>query len=197
MEETRLQKQLRFLVEVDQMKNVLRQTLLVDRSRRENDAEHSWHLALMAVLLKEYANEEVDLAKVIPMVLLHDLVEIDAGDTYAYDQAGLATQRARETKAADRIFGMLPEDQGTKFRNLWEEFEAYETAEAKFAHVLDNCQPLLLNDASGGKSWKEHTVHKSQIYKRNEHTAEGSREIWEYMQQLIDKHIQLGHVIDD
>ena len=137
--------------------------------------------------MKEYANEEVDLAKVIPMVLLHDLVEIDAGDTYAYDQAGLATQRARETKAADRIFGMLPEDQGTKFRNLWEEFEAYETAEAKFAHVLDNCQPLLLND----------TVHKSQIYKRNEHTAEGSREIWEYMQQLIDKHIQLGHVIDD
>ena len=151
----------------------------------------------MAVLLKEYANEEVDLAKVIPMVLLHDLVEIDAGDTYAYDQAGLATQRARETKAADRIFGMLPEDQSTKFRNLWEEFEAYETAEAKFAHVLDNCQPLLLNDASGGKSWKEHTVHKSQIYKRNEHTAEGSREIWKYMQQLIDKHIQLGHVIDD
>ena len=189
--------QMKFILEVDKVKQIIRQTYLADGSRKENDAEHSWHLALMAVLLKEYANEEVDLAKVIPMVLLHDLVEIDAGDTYAYDQAGLATQRARETKAADRIFGMLPEDQGTKFRNLWEEFEAYETAEAKFAHVLDNCQPLLLNDASGGKSWKEHTVHKSQIYKRNEHTAEGSREIWEYMQQLIDKHIQLGHVIDD
>ncbi|SCH43661.1 5'-nucleotidase [uncultured Ruminococcus sp.] len=193
----RLQQQMKFILEVDKVKQIIRQTYLADGSRRENDAEHSWHLALMAVLLKEYANEEVDLAKVIPMVLLHDLVEIDAGDTYAYDQAGLATQRARETKAADRIFGMLPEDQGIKFRNLWEEFEAYETAEAKFAHVLDNCQPLLLNDASGGKSWKEHTVHKSQIYKRNEHTAEGSREIWEYMQQLIDKHIQLGHVIDD
>ena len=194
----RLQQQMKFILEVDKVKQIIRQTYLADGSRKENDAEHSWHLALMAVLLKEYANEEVDLAKVIPMVLLHDLVEIDAGDTYAYDQAGLATQRARETKAADRIFGMLPEDQGTKFRNLWEEFEAYETAEAKFAHVLDNCQPLLLNDASGGKSWKEHTVvHKSQIYKRNEHTAEGSREIWEYMQQLIDKHIQLGHVIDD
>ena len=194
---TDFEKQMAFIMELDKIKKITRQTYLSDGSRKENDAEHSWHLALMAVLLKEYANEEVDLAKVIPMVLLHGLVEIDAGDTYAYDQAGLATQRARETKAADRIFGMLPEDQGTKFRNLWEEFEAYETSEAKFAHVLDNCQPLLLNDASGGKSWKEHTVHKSQIYKRNEHTAEGSREIWEYMQQLIDKHIQLGHVIDD
>ena len=193
----RLQKQMEFILEVDKVKQIVRQTYLTDGSRKENDAEHSWHLALMAVLLKEYANEEVNLEKVIPMVLIHDLVEIDAGDTYAYDRAGLATQRERETKAADRIFGMLPEDQGRRFRNLWEEFEAYETAEAKFAHVLDNCQPLILNDASGGKSWKEHTVHKSQIYKRNEHTAEGSREIWEYMKQLIDKHIQLGHVLDD
>ena len=193
----RLQKQMEFILEVDKVKQIVRQTYLTDGTRKENDAEHSWHLALMAVLLKEYANEEVNLEKVIPMVLIHDLVEIDAGDTYAYDRAGLATQRDRETKAADRIFGMLPEDQGRRFRNLWEEFEAYETAEAKFAHVLDNCQPLILNDASGGKSWKEHTVHKSQIYKRNEHTAEGSREIWEYMKQLIDKHIQLGHVLDD
>ncbi len=193
----RLQKQMEFILEVDKVKQIVRQTYLTDGSRKENDAEHSWHLALMAVLLKEYANEEVDLAKVIPMVLIHDLVEIDAGDTYAYDQAGLKTQRERETKAADRIFGMLPEDQGMKFRDLWEEFEAYETAEAKFAHVLDNCQPLILNDASGGKSWQEHTVHKSQIYKRNEHTGEGSREIWEYMKQLIEKHIQLGHVLDD
>lgn len=193
----RLQKQMEFILEVDKVKQIVRQTYLTDGSRKENDAEHSWHLALMAVLLKEYANEEVDLAKVIPMVLIHDLVEIDAGDTYAYDQAGLKTQRERETKAADRIFGMLPEDQGTKFRDLWEEFEAYETAEAKFAHVLDNCQPLILNDASGGKSWQEHTVHKSQIYKRNEHTGEGSREIWEYMKQLIEKHIQLEHVLDD
>lgn len=193
----RLKKQMEFILEVDKVKQIVRQTYLTDGSRKENDAEHSWHLALMAVLLKEYANEEVDLAKVIPMVLIHDLVEIDAGDTYAYDQAGLATQRERETKAADRIFGMLPEDQETKFRDLWEEFETYETAEAKFAHVLDNCQPLILNDASDGKSWKEHTVHKSQIYKRNEHTGEGSREIWEYMKQLIEKHIQLGHVLDD
>ena len=193
----RLQKQMEFILEVDKVKQIVRQTYLTDGSRKENDAEHSWHLALMAVLLKEYANEEADLAKVIPMVLIHDLVEIDAGDTYAYDQAGLATQREREAKAADRIFGMLPEDQGMRFRDLWEEFEAYETAEAKFAHVLDNCQPLILNDASDGKSWKEHAVHKSQIYKRNEHTGEGSREIWKYMKQLIEKHVQLGHVLDD
>lgn len=193
----RLQKQMKFILEVDKVKEIFRQTYLSDGSRKENDAEHSWHLALMAVLLKEYANEEVDLLKVIPMVLIHDLVEIDAGDTYAYDQAGLATQRERETKAADRIFGLLPSDQAEVFRALWEEFEAYETADAKFAHALDNCQPLFLNDASGGKSWKEHGVHKSQIYKRNEHTAEGSVEIWEYMKTLVDKHIQLGNVIDD
>ena len=163
----RLEKQMEFILEVDKVKKIVRQTYLSDASRKENDAEHSWHLALMAVLLKEYSNEEVDLAKVIPMVLIHDLVEIDAGDTYAYDEAGAKTKRERET------------------------------AEAKFAHVLDNAQPLLLNDASNGRSWAEHGVHKSQIYKRNEHTSEGSREIWEYMKKLVDKHIQLGHVIDD
>ena len=193
----RLEKQMEFILEVDKVKKIVRQTYLSDASRKENDAEHSWHLALMAVLLKEYSNEEVDLAKVIPMVLIHDLVEIDAGDTYAYDEAGAKTKRERETKAADRIFGLLPSDQGTWLRELWEEFEAYETAEAKFAHILDNAQPLLLNDASNGRSWAEHGVHKSQIYKRNEHTSEGSREIWEYMKKLVDKHIQLGHAIDD
>mgnify|MGYP000845953817 FL=1 len=193
----RLEKQMEFILEVDKVKKIVRQTYLSDASRKENDAEHSWHLALMAVLLKEYSNEEVDLAKVIPMVLIHDLVEIDAGDTYAYDEAGAKTKQERETKAADRIFGLLPGDQGTWFRELWEEFEAYETAEAKFAHVLDNAQPLFLNDASNGRSWAEHGVHKSQIYRRNEHTSEGSREIWEYMKKLVDKHIQLGHVIDD
>lgn len=193
---TRLEQQVKFLVEIDKVKNIFRQTYLADANRKENDAEHSWHLALMAVLLKEYSNEEVDLAKVVPMVLIHDLVEIDAGDTYAYDEAGAETKRERETKAADRIFGMLPEDQCKWFRELWEEFEAYETPEAKFAHVLDNCQPLLLNDASNGRSWAEHGVRKSQIYKRNEHTSEGSVEIWEYMKELIDKHIRLGNVID-
>ena len=193
----RLEKQMEFILEVDKVKKIVRQTYLSDASRKENDAEHSWHLALMAVLLKEYSNEEVDLAKVIPMVLIHDLVEIDAGDTYAYDEAGAKTKRERETKAADRIFGLLPSDQGTWLRELWEEFEAYETAEAKFAHVLDNCQPLFLNDASNGKSWEEHQVKKSQIYKRNRKTGEGSEVIWEYMKELVDKHIALGHVIND
>ena len=163
----RLEKQMQFIIEVDKVKNIFRQTYLADGNRKENDAEHSWHLALMAVLLKEYSNEEVSLEKVVPMVLIHDLVEIDAGDTYAYDEAGAATKEIRERKAAERIFGLLPEDQRSWFRQLWEEFEAYETPEAKFAHVLDNCQPLLLNDASGGRSWAEHGVKKSQIYKRN------------------------------
>ena len=193
----RLQQQMKFILEVDKVKQIIRQTYLADGSRKENDAEHSWHLALMAVLLKEYANEEVDLAKVIPMVLLHDLVEIDAGDTYAYDQAGLATQRARETKAADRIFGMLPEDQGGYFRELWDEFEAYESDDAKFAHLLDNFQPLLLNHESNGKSWTEHHVKKSQIYKRNEKIEETSPEVWEWMKQIVEEHIALGHVIDE
>ena len=152
----RLRQQMEFIVEVDKVKNIMRQTYLSDAGRKENDAEHSWHLALMAVLLKEYSNEEVDLSKVVPMVLIHDLVEIDAGDTYAYDEVGAATKAERETKAADRIFGLLPEDQKKWFRELWEEFEEYQTPEARFAHVLDNCQPLLLNDASGGRSWAEH-----------------------------------------
>lgn len=193
----RLEKQMAFIREVDKVKEIFRQTYLADGSRKENDAEHSWHMALMAVLLKEYANEEVHLEKVIPMVLIHDLVEIDAGDTYAYDDKGAATKRERETKAADRIFGILPKDQAKWFRDLWEEFEAYETADAKYARMLDNSQPLLLNDASDGRSWTEHGVRKSQIYKRNEHTAEGSEKVWEYMEQLIEKHIQLGHVIDE
>ena len=132
----RLEKQMEFILEVDKVKKIVRQTYLSDASRKENDAEHSWHLALMAVLLKEYSNEEVDLAKVIPMVLIHDLVEIDAGDTYAYDEAGAETKRERETKAADRIFGLLPGDQGRRFRELWDEVQAYDTAEVKFEHVL-------------------------------------------------------------
>lgn len=193
----RLKRQMDFILEVDKVKNIFRQTYLADGNRKENDAEHSWHLALMAVLLKEYANEDVDLGKVIPMVLVHDLVEIDAGDTYAYDEAAAADKDERERKAAERVFGLLPKDQGDWLKGLWEEFEAYETPEAKFAHMLDNSQPLFLNDASNGKSWSEHGVKKSQIYKRNKRTGEGSEKIWEYMQTLVEKHIQLGNVIDD
>lgn len=194
---TRLEQQIAFIIEIDKVKNIFRQTLLADGKRKENDAEHSWHIALMAILLKEYAEEQVDVSKVITMVLLHDLVEIDAGDTYAYDTVGAATKREREVKAADHIFGMLPEDQGAYFRKLWDEFEAYETADAKYAHLLDNFQPLLLNDASGGVSWREHEVKKSQIYKRNERIEETSKTIWAKMQEVIEKNIKIGNVKDE
>ncbi|WP_122644361.1 HD domain-containing protein [Luxibacter massiliensis] len=192
---TRLEQQLEFIREIDKVKNIYRQTYLADGERKENDAEHSWHIAVMAVLLKEYV-PEADILKAIIMVLIHDLVEIDAGDTYAYDMKGAETKRQREVKAAERIFGLLPDDQGSTFRELWEEFEAYETAEAKYAHLLDNFQPLLLNDASGGKSWSEHDVQKSWIYKRNEKIGETSAEIWKCMQEIVDKHIKKGNVRD-
>lgn len=192
----RLEKQIRFIVEIDKVKNIFRQTYLADTGRRENDAEHSWHIALMAYLLREYAEEAVDVGKVMLMVLIHDLVEIDAGDTYAYDSVGAQTKRDREVAAADRIFGILPKDQGTYFRELWEEFEAYETPDAKYAHLLDNFQPLLLNDAADGLSWQEHQVKKSQIYKRNEKIEETSETVWNCMKEIIQKHIGRGHVVD-
>lgn len=194
---TRLEQQIAFIVEIDKVKNVFRQTPLADGNRKENDAEHSWHIALMALLLKEYAEEEVDVLKVMTMVLVHDLVEIDAGDTYAYDDVGAVTKREREVKAADRIFGMLPKDQGNYLRALWDEFEEYESADAKYAHLLDNFQPLLLNDASGGISWSEHSVRKSQIYKRNEKIEETSKVIWKKMQETVAKNIELGNIKDE
>ncbi|HIV53649.1 MAG TPA: HD domain-containing protein [Candidatus Mediterraneibacter norwichensis] len=196
-EKSRLEKQIAFLTEVDKEKNIFRQTYLADGKRKENDAEHSWHLALAAVLLKEHMKEDADLGRVMTMVLIHDLVEIDAGDTYAYDTEGAATKREREVKAADRIFGILPEDQGTYLRELWDEFEAYETAEAKYAHLLDNFQPLMLNDASDGKSWEEHGVHKSQVCRRNARIPETSEIVWEKMLEIMDKHIEKGHLQAD
>lgn len=196
-EKERLEKQIRFIMEADKVKNIFRQTYLADGERKENDAEHSWHLAMMAVLLQEHMKEKADLAKVMTMVLIHDLVEIDAGDTYAYDEKGAQTKREREVKAADRIFGLLPEDQGTYFRELWEEFEAYETPDAKFAHLLDNFQPLLLNDASGGKSWKEHGVHRAQPMKRNERIPETSETVWGKMLEIFDKHVECGNLLED
>ena len=196
-EKSRLEKQIAFLTEVDKEKNIFRQTYLADRKRKENDAEHSWHLALAAVLLKEHMKEDADLGRVMTMVLIHDLVEIDAGDTYAYDTEGAATKREREVQAADRIFGILPEDQGTYLRELWDEFEAYETVEAKYAHLLDNFQPLMLNDASDGKSWEEHGVHKSQVCRRNARIPETSEIVWEKMLEIMDKHIEKGHLQAD
>lgn len=190
----RLQKQMDFILEADKIKKVTRQTYLSDGSRKENDAEHSWHLALMCGLLAEYANEKIDVGKTMLMVLIHDMVEIDAGDTYAYDTSRNATKREREMKAAERIFHLLPEDQEKLLRNLWEEFEASKTPEARFALALDKIQPVLLNDASGGVSWKEHQVRLSQILNRNQKTPEGSEDLWEYAKGLIDKNVKNGNI---
>ena len=195
--EERLERQLSFLLETDKSKQVFRQTYLSDGSRKENDAEHSWHLALMCALLGEYANEPVDKLRTMTMVLIHDIIEIDAGDTYAYDEVGNATKREREVKAADRIFSLLPKDQEVYFRELWEEFEAGETPEAKFALTLDRVQPLLLNDATDGRAWKEHGVCVSQVLKRNGKTAEGSERLWEHVRGLIEKNVELGRLRDD
>ncbi|MBP3622304.1 MAG: HD domain-containing protein [Lachnospiraceae bacterium] len=193
----RLKKQMEFILEVDKLKKIGRQTYLSDASRKENDAEHSWHLALMAVLLAEHSNEDIDILKVITMVLIHDLVEIDAGDTYAYDEVGKASQRKREEAAADRIFNILPEDQARYMRNLWEEFEAQETSEAKFARTLDNAQPVMLNDATDGLAWREHEVKLNQVMGRNKNTHKGSQDIWEYVQNIFIKNVSKGNIIEE
>lgn len=195
MNKERLDKQFAFFREIDKEKFIGRQTYLTDKKRKENDAEHAWHMAIMTVLLSEYANEDIDILKTVTMLLIHDLVEIDAGDTYAYDAKGKETQHNREEKAAQRIFGLLPEDQGERLRALWEEFEAYETPEAKFAHVMDNIQPMMLNDATDGKSWVEHGVHLEKILDRNKKTAEGSGELWEYVSgELLEPNVKKGRI---
>lgn len=176
----RIKKQMEFIQEVDKLKKIGRQSYLTDGSRKENDAEHSWHLALMSLFLSEYAPKDVDVLRVISMVLIHDLVEIDAGDTYAYDTEGNKTKRAREEQAADRIFNILPQDQAKKVRDLWEEFEANETPEANFANALDRTQPIMLNHASEGKAWEEHGVVLSQIMERNVNIPKGAPKLWEY-----------------
>lgn len=198
MDNERLEKQFDFFREIDIEKFIGRQTYLTDGERKENDAEHAWHMAIMTVLLSEYANEKIDVLKTVMMLLIHDLVEIDAGDTYAYDEEGKKTQREREEKAAKRIFGLLPEEQGGKLMALWEEFEAYETPEANFAHTMDNIQPVMLNDATDGKAWLEHGVHLSQILGRNKKTAEGSRELWQYAyEKMIAPNVAKGRIIED
>lgn len=190
----RFKKQLQFILEVDQTKNIFRQTHLTHHGRRENDAEHAWHMAMMIYLLKEYANEEIDIAKTMMMALIHDIVEIDAGDTYAYDDQGLLSQKEREEKAAKRIFGLLPDDQRDELYALFEEFEAYESAESKFAHAIDNFQPLLLNDSNNGGDWQEHDVSAKRILQRHQLTKKGSKQIGEYSEQMIQKHVKLGNL---
>ncbi len=200
--ENRLEKQMKFLLEMDKLKDIGRQTYLHHGKRKENDAEHSFHLALMAAVLSEYANESVDVLRVMTMVLIHDVVEIDAGDTYAYDTKGNQSKRERELKAADRLFRLLPEDQAEYFRGLWDEFEDGTSPEAKFAHTLDHVQPTMLNDASGGKSWKEHGVCISQILNRNKNTGRGSETLWNYSRtHFVEPHVKkegkAGEIIDD
>lgn len=191
---SRLEQQMKFILELDKLKYIQRQTYVADASKKENDAEHSWHMALMCILLSEYANEPIDKLKVITMILIHDAVEIDAGDTYAYDEATNATKRERELIAAERIFKLLPEDQAAELRALWDEFEENVTPEAKFAHTLDNLQPIMLNDATGGRAWREHEVRLSQIEKRNQKTAEGSEVLWDYAKSLVMKNVEIGNV---
>lgn len=191
----RLEQQFEFIREIDKEKFIGRQTYLSDGKRKENDAEHAWHMAIMTILLSEYANEEIDVLKTVTMLLIHDIVEIDAGDTYAYDEEAKKTQKEREQKAAERIFGLLPPDQGEKFKKIWEEFEARETKEARFARTMDNLQPVMLNDETDGKAWVEHGVHLEQIMKRNQNTAEGSETLWEYAyQNFILPNVEKGRI---
>lgn len=191
----RLKKQIDFILEIDKEKKISRQTHLSGGGRRENDAEHAWHMAIMAYLLQEYSNEEVDLLKVIMMCLIHDVVEIDAGDTYAYDDKNLQTQKEREDKAKERIYSLLPEDQKEKLIALFDEFEAGESAEARFTHALDNFQPLLLNNSNDGGDWKEHGVDSERVYRRHNQTRLGSERLFEETDRILKDNIAKGNIL--
>lgn len=190
----RLKKQLDFSLEIDKEKNIFRQTHLSGHGRNENDAEHAWHMAIMAYLLREYANEEVDITRVMLMCLIHDIVEIEAGDTYAYDTENLKTQKAREDAAKEKLYSMLPEDQKQELIALFDEFESGETAESKYAHAMDNLQPLILNDSNDGSDWKEHGVTAKQVYGRQSRTKLGSEKLYEVTDGIIQKHIRKGNL---
>lgn len=198
MDNERLEQQMAFCLEIDKEKFIGRQTYLTGAVRRENDAEHAWHMAIMTILLSEYANEEIDVLRTVTMLLIHDLVEIDAGDTYAYDKEGKKTQKARELAAADRIFQILPLDQGKKFREIWEEFEAQNTPESRFARTMDNLQPMMLNNATDGKSWADRGIRLSQILGRNRNTDKGSKSLWEYAKEnFLQPNLDKGRIVED
>ena len=197
MNNDRFDRQIQFIIEIDQLKHVLRQTVLMDASRRENDAEHSWHLAMMAILLSEYAREEVDLLRVVKMVLIHDLVEIDTGDTFCYDEEGQESRVEREQKAADRIFHILPGDLAEELHTLWEEFEARETPEARFAAALDRFQPLLHNFCTQGVAWRKHGITSDQVIARNQHIEAGAPALWAYARQFIEDAVSKGFLAPD
>jgi len=186
----RLAKQIDFIVEIDKLKHILRRTYIMDGSRNENDVEHSWHLAMMVLLFQEYANESsIDILRVLKMVLIHDIVEIDAGDTFCYDEAGQKSRLKREQEAANRLFNILPEDQAQEFRSLWDEFEARESAEGKFAAALDRLQPLMHNYYTKGFAWKKHGVRSDMVIARNKHIEEGSETLWQYAENLIKESV--------
>lgn len=190
----RLKRQLDFALEIDKEKNIFRQTHLSGHGRNENDAEHAWHMAIMAYLLKEYSNEPVDIGKVMLMCLIHDIVEIDAGDTYAYDAENLKTQKAREDAAKERIFSILPEEQKDELIKLFDEFEEFKTAESKFAHAMDNLQPLILNNSNGGGDWREHGVTAEQVYGRQSKTKLGSERLYDVIDRIIKENIVKGNI---
>lgn len=190
----RLKQQLDFTLEIDKEKNIFRQTHLSGHGRRENDAEHAWHMAIMAYLLREYANEPVDIAKVMLMCLIHDIVEIDAGDTFAYDEEGLKSQKAREDAAKERIFSILPDDQKKDLTALFDEFEYCETPESRYAHAMDNIQPLLLNHSNNGDDWKQRQTTSAQVYGRHAKTKLGSERLYELADQMIQDAIQKGFI---
>ncbi len=194
MDKKRFAQQMAFALEIDKEKNIFRQTHLSNHGRNENDAEHAWHMAIMAYLLKEYSNEQIDIARVMIMCLIHDIVEIDAGDTYAYDEEAKKSQKEREQKAADRIFALLPEDQTKELRAIFEEFEAFETPEAKFAHAMENLQPLMLNDANNGGDWKEHDVAISSVMARQIQTKKGSEELFKYTKERLEHYVKVGTI---
>lgn len=200
MQNERLDKQLKFLIEADKIKNVFRRTYNADQSRKENSAEHSWHLALLALILSEYSNEEIDKFKVMSMVIIHDLIEIDAGDTYVYDAEANKSKAEREQKAADRIFGILPDDQRDMIRALWEEFEERKTPEARFANVLDRFDPVILNHVGGGKAWREHEVTRTQameIHNTDPTPGADTSEILHTLKmQILEENIALGNILD-
>lgn len=190
----RIKKQIEFALEIDKEKNIFRQTHLSNNGRNENDAEHAWHIAIMSYFLQEYSNEKVDIARVMIMCLIHDIVEIDAGDTYAYDSEGLKTQNNREKIAKERIFSLLPTDQKKEFISIFDEFEENQTPEAKFAHAMDNFQPLILNNSNDGGDWREHNVTAKQVYGRQLKTKDGSKKLFEITDMILQENIKKGNI---
>lgn len=198
MNQKRINQQFEFIKEIDKEKSIKRQTYHTDGKTLENDAEHAWHIAIMTLLLSEYANEKIDVLKTISMLLIHDLVEIKAGDTYAYDEKAKLNQREKELEAADIVFSMLPKDQGKKLRDLWDEFEEGDSPEAKFARTMDKIQPIIQNGATNGKMWKQKGIRLSQILERNKDTDKGSKELWQYVyENYITPSVENGKIINE